>query len=148
MPNVPGLRSIYLKTDRLVYFGRMLDKIRLHAAGNLPEDYHGSLGKGFDKRCCDFLKIDYAALKERVFAGGTDGEILEWSYGQGGSHTDIECEAWNSFMMKAGWRDSITPRLRVRATEPGLEGKTIETMFDYIEYDEGRDPVANRAWEQ
>ncbi len=35
MPSVPGLRSPYAKVGRLVYFGRMLDKIRLHAAGRL-----------------------------------------------------------------------------------------------------------------
>ena len=37
MPNIPGLRSTYAKVGRLVYFGRMLDKIRLHAAGQLLE---------------------------------------------------------------------------------------------------------------
>ena len=39
MPNIPGLRSCYDKVGRLIYFGRMLDKIRLHAAGQLPPDY-------------------------------------------------------------------------------------------------------------
>ncbi len=39
MPPVPGLRSCYARVGRLVYFGRMLDKIRLHAAGRLPADY-------------------------------------------------------------------------------------------------------------
>ena len=28
MPNIPGLRSCYDKVGRLIYFGRMLDKIR------------------------------------------------------------------------------------------------------------------------
>ena len=36
MPHVPGLRSVYAKVGRPVYFGRMLDKIRLHAEGRLP----------------------------------------------------------------------------------------------------------------
>jgi len=35
MPHVPGLRSCYAKVGRLVYFGRMLDKIRLNAEGML-----------------------------------------------------------------------------------------------------------------
>jgi len=38
MPHVSGLRSCYAKVGRFVYFGRMLDKIRLHAAGRLPAD--------------------------------------------------------------------------------------------------------------
>jgi hypothetical protein len=37
---VPGLRSSYEKVGGIVYFGRMLDKIRLHASGRLPEGYN------------------------------------------------------------------------------------------------------------
>jgi hypothetical protein len=44
MPYVPGLRSPYDKVGRLVYFGCMLDKIRLHAIGKLPPDYQSNLG--------------------------------------------------------------------------------------------------------
>lgn len=148
MPNVPGLRSIYQRTGRLVYFGRMLDKIRLHHAGRLPADYAANLGVGFDGRCCEFLRADYAKLKERTLAGGTDEEILAWVEQTWGARTDAECITWNSFMMKRGWRDDLSPRLRQRVKEAGLEDKPIETMFDFIEFDEGRDPVASRAWEQ
>jgi hypothetical protein len=56
MPAVTGLRSAYDKVGRLVFFGRMLDKIRLHAAGRLPPDYVANLGEVrptvFDARCC------------------------------------------------------------------------------------------------
>lgn len=42
----------------MVYFGRMLDKIRLHAAGALPVDYVVNLGDAkptvFDGRICRF----------------------------------------------------------------------------------------------
>lgn len=44
MPHVPGLRSPYAKVGRLVYFGRMLDKIRFHAMGKLPPEYETNLG--------------------------------------------------------------------------------------------------------
>ena len=148
MPNVPGLRSIYNQVGRLVYFGRMLDKIRLNAAGSLPAVYQANMGVGFDERCCHFLKVDHAALQKRTLAGGTDEEILAWCHEQGGTRTDMECEVWNGFMMKRGWRDDLAERLQMRIKESGLEDKNIETMFDYIEFDEGRDPVAIRAWEQ
>ena len=47
MPNVSGLRSPYNRVGRLVYFGRMLDKVRLQAAGRLPLDENGAnIGKG------------------------------------------------------------------------------------------------------
>lgn len=148
MPNVPGLRSVYQKVGRHVYFGRMLDKIRLHAAGRLPADYVGNLGTGFDGRCCTFLHVDYAKLQDRVLAGGTDEEILAWVEQTAGRRSDAECEVWNGFMMKRGWRDSGREILLKRIKESGFEGRPIETMFDYIEFDEGRDPVSSRAWEQ
>ena len=48
--HVPNLRSPYDQVGGIRYIGRMFDKIRLHAAGHLPEDYHANLGKGFDAR--------------------------------------------------------------------------------------------------
>jgi carbohydrate kinase (thermoresistant glucokinase family) len=150
MSNVPGLRSPYAKVGRLVFFGRMLDKIRLHAAGKLPADYVANLGDApglFDARCCRFLRVSYDELKARTLAGGSDAEILAWAEQHGVPRTDEDCEIWNGFMIKRGWRDAGTARLRQRIAEYSLQDKPIETFFDFIEYDEGRDPVATRAWE-
>jgi hypothetical protein len=148
MPSVPGLRSCYAKVGRLVYFGRMLDKIRLHAAGKLPEGYYANLGNGFDARCCAFLKVAYPDLVARVKLGGTDEEILAWCHERGGARSDDDCTIWSRFMSKIGWRDDRTPVLRQRVVEYGLADKniTIETFFDLNDYDEGRDPVATQAW--
>lgn len=151
MPNVPGLRSPYAKVGRLVYFGRMLDKIRLHAKGKLPPDYVANLGDGkpgmFDTRCCAFLRVRFAELQTRVLAGGfTDEQLLAWCHEHGGPRTDEECYMWNCFLMKRGWRDDATVRLRQRIAESGFDAKPIMTFFDYIDFDEGRDPVAEQAW--
>jgi len=152
MPAVPGLRSPYAKVGRLVYFGRMLDKIRLHAAGRLPPEYIANLGDSqpgvFDTRCCLFLGVKFAAIQARTLTGGSDTELLAWCHQHGAARTDAECEIWNTFMMKRGWRDAARPRLLQRIAESGLQGKTIETFFDYIDYDEDRDPVAEQAWEK
>lgn len=151
MPHVPGLRSPYAKVGRLVYFGRMLDKIRLHAAGRLPPDYLANLGDAqrgvFDHRCCQFLRVPFAQLAERVLAVGlNDEQLLGWCHERGGARDDDECFLWNSFMMKRGWRDEASPRLRQRIAESGLESKPIMTFFDYIDFDEGRDPVQAQLW--
>jgi carbohydrate kinase (thermoresistant glucokinase family) len=147
--HVPGLRSPYAKVGRIVYFGRMLDKIRLHAAGTLPAaDYAANLGKGFDGRCCSFLRVNYDELKARLLAGDlNDAQMLAWAEQRGGPRTDEECEVWSSFMMKRGWRDEAGEILRKRIRESSLESRPIMTMFDYIDFDEGRDPVTTRAWE-
>jgi Domain of unknown function (DUF5069) len=151
MPNIPGLRSCYDKVGRLIYFGRMLDKIRLHAAGQLPPDYQENLGEHqftLDGRCCRFLGVPYSEIKDRTLAGESDDAVLNWAHAHGTSRTDEECHVWNRFIAKLGWRDERSHVLPQRIEESGLTGKPIETLIDHIEFDEGRDPVADRAWEK
>jgi hypothetical protein len=138
---IPGLRSPSEQVQGLVYFGRMLDKIRLAAAGKLPEDWLASRGprKGsFDSRCCEFLQLEYAAIEAEMLKGGTDEELLEWAYAHGHRPSEAEIEVWNSFMVKRGWRDNGTQRLGERLAEIGLPAGTVETMFEFIDLDEGR----------
>lgn len=139
--HVPGLRSCYDKVGGIYYLGRMFDKVRLHAAGKLPEEYHANLGKGFDARALTFLDIDYASLVERIKEGGADTDILDWCFQRGRHPSDEEIEIWNEFMRKRGWHDDGTPMLRRRLEEIGCADRTdIETSFDFIDLDEGRDP--------
>jgi Domain of unknown function (DUF5069) len=58
-----GSMSTYPKSPRettrgMMYFPRMLDKIRLHARGELDEDYDENLGhpKAADGLCCNFYE--------------------------------------------------------------------------------------------
>jgi hypothetical protein len=122
----------------------MLDKLRLHAAGKLPPDYHANLGKGFDGRCSRFLKVDYPALRESVLQGGSDEDILAWCFAQGRRPTDEETLVWNSFMRKRGWRDEedgTTEELERYKARSGLAQRhDLMTLFDYYEVDEGRKP--------
>lgn len=153
MPHVPGLRSVYAKVGRLIYFGRMLDKIRLHAAGKLPAEYIANLGDAqfyvLDGRISRFLGVPYAEIRERILAGGSDEEILAWVHARGAHRTDEECHTWNRFILKLGWRDERSAVLAQRIRDGGgFPGKNIETIIDHIEYDEGRDPVGDRAWEK
>jgi gluconokinase len=49
---------------------------------------------------------------------------------------------WNEFMRKFGWRDRAAETLARRKREGGMEKRAeIETMFQFIDADEGR-PVA------
>ena len=54
---IEGLKGCYEKTRGLFYFARMCSKIRLHAAGQLPPDYHTMFGHGFDGRTCRYLSV-------------------------------------------------------------------------------------------
>lgn len=142
MKNYP--RSAYDLVGGLVYFARMLHKIRLHARGELPPDYHANLSKGFDGRCCRFLRVDYTALRKRVLQGGDDSEVLAWCFQEGRRPTEEEVLVWNSFMRKRGWRDEAdgtTEELERYKAQSGLWARTdILTLFDYYEVDEKRRP--------
>ena len=141
--DVEKIRSPYIQCGGIYYFARMLDKIRLHAASHLPIDYQANLGGGFDARCLSFLWIEYAPLVERVKQGGTDDEILDWAFNQGRTPNAEDIEIWNDFMRKRGWNDEMSERLAQRKRESGISDRDdIQTFFDYIDIDEGRDPRA------
>ena len=133
------LRSPAAKVRGLIYFGRMLDKIRQHAKGELPADYQANLGRGFDANCTTFLRVEYKQLVELVKQGSSDEEILEWCYVNGRRPADDDIAVWNEFMRKRGWRDEITEFLVRRKKEAGMAGRSeIRTMFEFIDVDEGR----------
>jgi len=133
------LRSPAEKVGGIVYFGRMLDKIRVHAEGELPVDYQPNLGKGFDGRCIAFLEIRYNDLVGRVKEGGSDEEILDWCFEKGRKPSNEEIEVWNDFMRKRGWNDEAAETLARRKKESGFSDRAeIQTLFNYIDADEGR----------
>ena len=136
---VPGLRSPREEVEGLVYFGRMVDKLRLELAGKLPKDYHENMGKGFDASCCEFLGVAYGKLRERVREGGSDRELLDWCQSHGKKRDAGDRAVWNGYLSKRGWRDDLADRLVFRKKEAGWDGRTeIQTFFDYIDADEGR----------
>ncbi|MEI6081995.1 MAG: DUF5069 domain-containing protein [Verrucomicrobiota bacterium] len=130
--------SPYDTCHGLVYFSRMIDKIGLHAAGQLGADYVPNLGKGFDVRCCSLLGVDYDALAAAV-GSMTDEEAWEWVAKNGKAPTEEQIEVWNGFMTRRGWNDDLVEILEKRKKEGGFENRAdIRTMFDYIDADEGR----------
>jgi len=145
MMRVENLRSPSATVGGIVYFGRMLDKIRLHAAGKLPSEYQENLGDGFDEVCCKFLWVEYPAVVKRTLAGGSDEEILEWAMQEGRRPDEQEIKVWNGFMSKRGWRDEVSERLLTRKRDGGWSDREdIQTFFDFIDLDEGRDPASRR----
>ena len=132
-------RSPKEKVGGIVYFGRLVDKIRLMAAGELHPDLHANLGKGFDERCVQFLGVSYEALRARVLEGSDDSQLLEWCFENGRRPDSEQLEIWNDFMTKRGWNDEVSETLARRKMESGFESRDdIQTMFEYIDADEGR----------
>ena len=143
------LRTMSLKPPRsphdreggLVYFPRMVEKLRMRHRGELPEDYHANLGKGFDKSCCDLLHVSYDDLVAQVESGAGDADLLAWCFSHGHRPTEHEIHVWNEYMRKRGWNDEFSDRLKSRLEALGMAGRSdVQTMFDLLEVDEGRTP--------
>src|SRR2546428_2897729 len=145
MSHLP-MRSPFAKVGGLVYFGRMLDKIRARANDELPQDYEANLGKGFDAFCVKFLGVDYDQLVERVKQGGSDEEILKWCFSAGRQPSEDEIYVWNEFMRKRGWNDEVSETLKRRKKETGMAGRSeIETMVTFFDAAEGRPLIGDHV---
>jgi Domain of unknown function (DUF5069) len=135
--------SDYRKTKGLIYFVRMLDKIRLNAAGQLAPGYFLGVEDPtfFDARCTRFLGVDYDELAARTLQGGSNEEILDWCFAQGRKPGEEEIEIWNAFILKRGWRDEGSADLEVTKKQSGWsERDDIQTWVDLHDADEGRKP--------
>jgi gluconokinase len=142
-PLLEGVRSPYETVGGLVHFGRMIDKIKLHARGKLPESHVAALGGAadsghYDARVCRFLGIPYERIADEAKRGGSDGELFALACREGRTPTEEEIEMFNGFLSKLCWRDAKADRLAFRLNESGLPPRAALTMFDYIDIDEGR----------
>ena len=135
---VPGLRHSAEQVGGLVFFGRMLDKIRLRAQGRLTSDY--KTGTGTDARVCRFLHVEYPVVVERVLAGDPDEAVLAWCFAHGRKPNDEEVFIFNAFLSKRGWRDNQTAELEQMKRERGFSDRAdIQTFFDFHKADEQSD---------
>src|SRR6266699_1393928 len=136
------LRSPCDKVGGLFYFGRMLDQLRAYANGKLPPAHKANLGKDFDEKCVSFLRVKYDQIVAWVNAGLTDAEILQSCFAMGHRPSEDEVFMWNEFMRKRGWRDEASEMLKRRKREEGMTARSeIETMFQFLDADEGRVPA-------
>jgi len=142
MAIVEGLRSVYDLVGGIAHFGRMLDKIRLDAAGRLPEIYQPYLGGGdptyFDGRVCRFLGVSYPEVVEFAQGGGSDEAILAGCLQAGRQPSAEEIEIFTAFLTKRGWRDPATAGLRAEAAAGGYSPDQVATFPDLQDLEEGR----------
>jgi len=133
--------SPYDRAGEICYLPRMLDKIRMRQRGELPEEYHANLGKGFDKNFCDFLHVSYPDVVAQTESGLDDAAVLAWCCQNGRRPDAQEIHVWNEYMRKRGWNDEYSERLQSRLAGLGMAGRgDVQTMFDLLEVDEGRPP--------
>lgn len=145
MPSVDGLRSPNDRTaGGLNHLGRMFDKIRLMAAGRLPEDFHRNYGLsvGLDGQLCGFLGVKFEDVEARVKLGGTDEELAGWVFAHGLRPNRTQALVWNEYSRKLGWNDRISAFLQKQKEAAGLAEHPAATTFELIDLNEGRQPPA------
>lgn len=136
---MPFPASPYAQCGGLVYFPRMLSKMRLFAAGELPEAYHANRGNRADALLCEWLGVSYADLERAVLEGQlSDEDALDWVE----QHRNAPIspglkKVWNDFITKRGWNDDRTASLLVEVGEAGLIHQGIQTVFQLMVAEEG-----------
>ena len=135
-------RDDYVPTRGVIFFARLLDKIRLHAAGRLPADYNLGFNRPdtFDARFCRFWSVDFDALTARTLAGGSDEEVFDATFAGRLPLNEEHVRAWNGFISKRGWRDDASADLVIDRTALGFGDRDdIQTYVDLHDVDEGRE---------
>ena len=135
----PNLRSPYEKTCGLVYFGRMLDKIRSLTRGELHPEYVENVEKDFDQKCAMFLGVSYELLVNYVNEGLTDEAILQSCFGMGHRRSEGEIHMCNEFMRKRGWNDELSRTLQNEKKKHAMLSRSeIQTVFQFMDAESGR----------
>ena len=134
--------SAHVETFDILFFARMVDKIRLQARGVLPPGYHlGVSGEPttFDTRFCRFWEVSYDEIAAKTLEGATTEDVFRHAFRHRTPPNDIQILVWNAFIAKRGWRDSGTPGLIAGKAANGWAARTdIQTYVDLQDAEEGR----------
>src|SRR5207248_11214932 len=95
--NQQGIRSPSAKVGSLVYFGRMLDKIRTHEKNELPPDYKPNLGRCFDEFSPKSLHVPNTDVVSRAQKGGSAEELMWWCFHNARRQSENDIYGSNEF---------------------------------------------------
>ena len=132
-------RSPYEVMDGWVHLPRLVDKIRLHEAGQLPDDYQPNyLNKGFDLAWFKASGVEPDTLVGVVQNSITDGQVSDWVKANVNASDEAKA-ALRGKLLSYGTEGALLELLIKRKAESGLQDRDdIRCMFDYIDADEGR----------
>ena len=123
---------------------RLIDKVRLHAKGQLPADYIPQLlapEPALDGRLLAFTGLDADRLRDAILSTRTDAAVLAWVERHAHPHSDSEKRAWAQEI------DAYRPspdRVHLRMERYPEVAAQVDvgaiSVFDVIDLDEGRLP--------
>lgn len=122
------------------YLPRYIDKIRLHLAGKLHEDYQENLGKAFDGFWLKAAGVTHEQFVEVVKNSLTDGQVYDWVR-QNAKRSQAEKDAhWADVLSRPKADDEpAKARLKMRKEQCGQPHRDdVKTFIDVIDLDENR----------
>jgi hypothetical protein len=123
-----------------MHLPRLIDKVRLQQAGQLPTDYEPHyLRKGFDAKWLELANVtddDFVAI---VKASVTDGEVCDWVL-KNVKNPVGDKDRFREFLLNYGREcDELRAKLAQRKKESEIgDREDIQCFVDYIDADEGR----------
>ena len=123
-----------------MHLPRYIDKIRLHLAGKLHQDYLENLGKGFDSAWLKVAGISHERFVEVVKGTFIDAQVADWVL-KNVRKSEAEKNAHAEGMLnypKPG-DEAAQARLKMRKEQAGLSHRDdIKRFVDFIDADEKR----------
>jgi hypothetical protein len=123
-----------------MHLPRFIDKIRLHLAGKLHEDYQPNFGKGFDGTWLEMSGVNAQQFMEVVKNSVTDGEVCDWVLKNVKKDDSVKA-AHRERMLNYPKKDDaeMQARLKMRKEQAGVAHRDdIQLFVDFIDVDEKR----------
>jgi hypothetical protein len=139
---VPPLRSPREILGGYVILPRLIDKVRLHACGELPAEYFPQLlgpELTLDGRFLAFTGLHREALRAAILAAPDDAAVLTWVEHYATPHPNDEKRAWAAAI--DAYRPDLERVARRAKAYPTVAARVdvgAISVFDLIDLDEGR----------
>jgi hypothetical protein len=123
-----------------MHLPRFIDKIRLHLAGKLHEDYQPNFCKGFDGTWLEMSAVNAQQFIDVVKNSVTDGEVCDWVLKNVKKDESVKA-AHRERMLNYPRKDDaeMQARLKMRKEQAGVARRDdIQCFVDVIDVDEKR----------
>jgi hypothetical protein len=123
-----------------MHLPRFIDKIRLHLAGKLHEDYQPNFCKGFDGTWLEMAGVNAQQFIDVVKNSVTDGEVCDWVLKNVKKDDSVKA-AHRERMLNYPKKDDVEmqARLKMRKEQAGVPHRDdIQCFVDFIDVDEKR----------
>jgi poly-D-alanine transfer protein DltD len=123
-----------------MHLPRFIDKIRLHLAGKLQEDYQANFCKGFDGLWLELSGVKAEEFIEVVKNSITDGQVCDWVLKNAKNDPSAKT-AQRERMLNYPKKDDVEmqARLKMRKEQAGAAHRDdIQLFVDVIDVDEKR----------